>query len=327
MNQQKRRQAFKNAKLDPEQRTNVRVPIKFGKIKRGDGRSGLVEDVIAAYEIAMAQFNMETAGTNAVGTIRLSFAEEVCIESVDVLVDDDPQDPAGKPNPHRQEGRGAGTSPREPGVDTSEPTKGPREEAPEPNAEVREQAFEQALHILEDYRDSQLIYWEDIEERINTSVCPVLVRSVVTEVRSSYVSRTPSKEIRWKGVSRITGVLPTRMELEVTGHVQELKTGRKQVVQLDVKEVLSEAHVQAVAALRRKITRTTPMGYATDLVGLRMSLFRTTKRLLRFKGTSSRGLVAGDHFEFMVSSVDLANAEEGELSAIEQAWHEELYRR
>ncbi len=69
------------------------------------------------------------------------------------------------------------------------------------------------------------------------------------------------------------------------------------------------------------------MGYATDAVRTRMSLFDSTTELLRFKCTAARGFVDGDRFEFQVVSVELAEDSEAAKEKIKAAWLEELYRK
>ena len=74
-------------------------------------------------------------------------------------------------------------------------------------------------------------------------------------------------------------------------------------------------------------TGSVPLGYATDAVRKRLSLFDSTPHLLRFKGSASKGLVAGDRLRFLVTSVELADPDETLLREIEREWHEELHRK
>lgn len=347
MSQKKRQQAYRNSKLSPDQGEIIRVPIDFADIRRGDGVKGIVEDVIGALVAANTQFYVETAGMGLVGTVRIDLTTQYFVESARVEVETPPQDPPAEP-PATQPKRGAfgdtqnGITPQgnpvpvwqEQGAERWQASDGAEPEAesqpssgPAPDPARRELALQQALKLLEDFRDNVLTYREDVVSRIEESVWPELVHSIVTQVRRKYVSKTSGPDIRWNEVKRIPDALPTREQLELTGHIRSLKKEGKGTVHIKVHEVISKQHNAAIDALRRRGTGSVPLGYSTEAVRRRLSLFDSTPHLLRFIGTAAKGLVAGDRFEFMVTSVELANADETALEKIEQVWHEELHRK
>lgn len=339
MSHQKRQQAFRNSKLSPNQGEKVRVLVDFGPIRRGDGKNGLIEDVIEAYDLGMKQFYMETAGMECVGTVRIDLQQKVYIESARVQLDRPKAErrPQALTRSTEDSARirvksGAGLHPEEPG-DRQHETEPELELEPdqEPAGPYdparREQALQQALKLLEDFRDDALTYREDIMARVEASVWPELVFGIVTQVERKFVTKMSGEDIRWKDVRRIPKVVPTREQLELTGHIRSLKMDGKGTVKIRVHDVVSKQHEEAVHALRARGTGPLPLGYSTEAVYKRLSLFGSTPHLLRFKGTAARGLLAGDRFEFLVTSVELADADDAVLAAIAQDWHEQLHRK
>ena len=320
MNHQKRLRAFRNAKLSAQPAGIVRVPVQLGDLRRGDGIRVLVEDYADAFNLAIQQFLMETAGMPLVGTIKLVNFPVAEIESVGVVLDDDdePTDAGGKPK------TSAGKRPSD--------SRAPSEDATSPSLEYvdpakRDVALKQARQILEDYRDGHLSHHADIAERIKGSALPLLVQSVVSGVRPKFVSKTDEGDIEWKKLPRLPKVLPTQEQLEITGWIRNMKKEGRGTVHIKLKEVITKGLKGDVMALCRRGTDTVPMGYATDAVRTRMSLFDSTTELLRFKCTAARGFVDGDRFEFQVVSVDLAEDNEATKEKIKAAWLEELYRK
>lgn len=345
MSHKKRQDAYRNAKISLDQGEKIRVPIHFSAIRRGDGVNGLIEDIIDALELAKTQFYMETAGMGLVGISRIDISREHYIESGRVELETPPPEalarmPSTLPGARASEEpvKATGHSPAPPwqvdpqdiapGISSATPeTEQPLRNEPAPDPARRELALQQALKLLEDFREGVLTYREDVVARIEESVWPELVHSIVTQVDRKFVSKTSGADIRWNAIRRIPDALPTREQLELIGTIRALKKEGKGVVQIKVDEVISKQHTAAINALRRRGTGSVPLGYATDAVRKRLSLFDSTPHLLRFKGSASKGLVAGDRFDFLVTSVELADPDETLLREIEREWHEELHRK
>lgn len=319
MNHQKRLRAFRNAKLSPQPTGMVRVPIQLGDLRRGDGLRVLAEDYAEVFATAIEQFLMETAGMPLVGTIKLGQQPVAEIESVGVILDDDDN--------HSAVTNQSGTLPAKASGDAKATAAATMPSpAEEPDPIKRDTALEQARRILEDYREGNLSHQAEIAERIKDSVLPELVQSIVSGVRPKFVSKIAGGEIDWKKLPRLPKVLPTQTQLEITGRIRNLKKEGRGTVHITLEEVITKELESEVRLLCRRGTNTAPMGYATDAVRTRLSLFDSTKELLRFKCTASRGLEDGDRFEFQVVSVDLAEDSPEAREKIKAAWLEELYR-
>jgi hypothetical protein len=200
-------------------------------------------------------------------------------------------------------------------------------EAPPAERASRRTAMLEAREIMRDFSQGEMLTFEDVDERIQASSDPALVRNLVTGVRTGSVSWDPEGDFSWEGVQAITHRLPMRTELVVEGQLRNIGRMDLRTLKLADSVVLTSMYEGTVRANLSARSEVLTLQY--DSVELARSiLFLTAADLaLRYRATVMRGVAGAKKFEFRVINAEPIDDEATVSAKVNKLLAEQQQRR
>lgn len=316
-------QAFKKGLLHPYLTHDATAEADFSSLRCIDKHFVSAYEALAVLESALRQWASENDSVEGafpvfdVRALTRLLIESVVLDLSSLEAKQEPASPvppvAGVP-PHPVPEQ-VGSDPATPDLhaDDEESTTDPGtiEEPREPipprpvvDPTVRRNAILRARDILQAFAQGELLTFEDVDEQIQDSSDPALVRDLVTRVRRRSVTSHSGGDIEWGDVVPLKQKLPMRTELIVDAQWRDMGRLDSRRLQLVVKEVRTPQYKTAVELSKAKVSGAFPLRYGSLQLACRIMLLTAAGFDIQYRATVMRGLAGDAKFEFLASQAD-----------------------